>query len=43
MSDVEHAGWAVGGPGSRLCRRRNPRLGAVALLLLAGTLHTRTG
>ena len=36
MSDVELAGWAVGGPGSRLRRRRNPVLGAVALLLLAG-------
>jgi hypothetical protein len=36
MSDVEHAGWAVGGPGSRLRRRRNPLLGLVALLLLAG-------
>lgn len=36
MSDVEHAGWAVGGPGSRLGRRRNPLLGAVALVLLAG-------
>jgi hypothetical protein len=36
MSDVEHAGWAVGGPGSRLRRRRSPLLGAFALLLLAG-------
>jgi hypothetical protein len=36
MSDVEHAGWAVGGPGSQLRRRHSPLLGAVALLLLAG-------
>ena len=36
MSDVEHAGWAVGGPGSRLRRRRNPLLGLIAVLLLAG-------
>jgi hypothetical protein len=36
MSDVEHAGWAIGGPGSRLRRRRNPLLGVAALLLLAG-------
>jgi hypothetical protein len=36
MSDVEHAGWAVGGPGSRLRRRRSPVLGVIALLLLAG-------
>jgi hypothetical protein len=36
MSDVEHAGWAVGGPGSRLRRRRNPVLGLIAVLLLAG-------
>jgi hypothetical protein len=36
MSDVEHAGWAVGGPGSRLRRRRNPLLGLAALALLAG-------
>jgi hypothetical protein len=36
MSDVEHAGWAVGGPGSRLRRRRNPVLGVVAFVLLAG-------
>jgi hypothetical protein len=36
MSDVEHAGWAIGGPGSRLRRRRNPLLGLIALLLLAG-------
>jgi len=36
MSDVEHAGWAVGGPGSRLRRRRSPVLGAVAVVLLAG-------
>ena len=36
MSDVEHAGWAVGGPGSRLRRRRNPVLGLLAVLLLAG-------
>jgi len=36
MSDVEHAGWAVGGPGSRLRRRRSPVLGLIALLLLAG-------
>jgi len=34
--DVEHAGWAVGGPGSRLRRRRNPLLGLLALLLLVG-------
>jgi hypothetical protein len=34
--DVEHAGWAVGGPGSRLRRRRNPLLGLVALVLLVG-------
>jgi hypothetical protein len=38
MSDVEHAGWAVGGPGSRLRRHRSPLLGLVALLLLAGGL-----
>ena len=38
MSDVEHAGWAVGGPGSRLRRRRSPLLGLVALLLLLGGL-----
>jgi hypothetical protein len=31
--DVEHAGWAVGGPGSRLRRTRNP-----LLLVLAGVL-----
>jgi hypothetical protein len=36
MSEVEHAGWAVGGPGSRLRRHRSPLLGAVALMLLAG-------
>ena len=36
MSDVEHAGWAVGGPGSRLRRRRSPLLGAIALVLLVG-------
>ena len=36
MSDIEHAGWAVGGPGSRLRRRRSPLLGLVALLLLGG-------
>ena len=36
MSDVEHAGWAVGGPGSRLRRHRSPVLGAVALVLLVG-------
>jgi hypothetical protein len=36
MSDVEHAGWAVGGPGSRLRRRRNPVLGVLAVVLLAG-------
>ena len=36
MSDVEHAGWAVGGPGSRLRRRRNPLLGLLAALLIAG-------
>jgi hypothetical protein len=36
MSDVEHAGWAVGGPGSRLRRRHSPVLGIVAFLLLAG-------
>jgi hypothetical protein len=36
MSDVEHAGWAVGGPGSRLRRHRSPLLGLIALLLLAG-------
>ena len=34
--DVEHAGWAVGGPGSRLRRRRNPLLGLLALVLLVG-------
>jgi hypothetical protein len=36
MSDVEHAGWAVGGPGSRLRRRRSPLLGLISLLLLVG-------
>jgi hypothetical protein len=36
MSDVEHAGWAIGGPGSRLRRRRSPLLGLIALLLLCG-------
>jgi hypothetical protein len=36
MSDVEHAGWAVGGPGSRLRRHRSPLLGVIAVLLLAG-------
>ena len=36
MSDVEHAGWAVGGPGSRLRRHRSPLLGAIALVLLLG-------
>ena len=36
MSDVEHAGWAVGGPGSRLRRRRNPLLGLLAFALIAG-------
>ena len=35
-ADVEHAGWAVGGPGSRLRRRRNPLLLALAVVLLAG-------
>jgi hypothetical protein len=35
-ADVEHAGWAVGGPGSRLRRRRNPLLGLLAVVLLAG-------
>ena len=38
MSDVEHAGWAVGGPGSRLRRHRSPLLGLVALVLLVGGL-----
>jgi len=42
--DVEHAGWAVGGPGSRLRRRRNPLLGLLALvLLLGGTVAAVTG
>ena len=42
--DVEHAGWAVGGPGSRLRRRRNPLLGVVALVLLVGgTVAAVTG
>jgi hypothetical protein len=36
VSDVEHAGWAVGGPGSQLRRRRNPLLGLLALVLIAG-------
>jgi hypothetical protein len=36
MSDVEHAGWAVGGPGSRLRRHHSPLLGAIALVLLVG-------
>ena len=36
MSDIEHAGWAVGGPGSRLRRHRSPVLGLIAVLLLAG-------
>lgn len=35
-ADVEHAGWAVGGPGSRLRRRRNPLLLVLAVVLLAG-------
>jgi hypothetical protein len=42
MSDVEHAGWAVGGPGSRLRRRRSPLLGVLALLLVLGGLVAAT-
>lgn len=34
--DVEHAGWAVDAPGSRLRRTRNPLLGLLAVLLLVG-------
>ncbi len=34
--DVEHRGWAIGGPGSRLRRTRNPLLGLLALVLIAG-------
>lgn len=34
--DVEHAGWATDGPGSRLRRRRSPLLGALAAALLLG-------
>jgi hypothetical protein len=34
--DVEHAGWATEGPGSRLRRRRNPLLGVLAAVLLIG-------
>jgi hypothetical protein len=36
VSDVEHAGWAIGGPGSRLRRRRHPLLGILAVLLILG-------
>jgi hypothetical protein len=36
VSDVEHAGWAIGGPGSHLRRRRNPLLGILAVLLIIG-------
>jgi hypothetical protein len=35
-ADVEHAGWAVGGPDSRLRRRRNHVLGLLAAALIAG-------
>jgi len=38
--DVEHAGWATEGPGSRLRRRRNPLLGALAAALLIGGTGT---
>ena len=38
--DVEHAGWATEGPGSRLKRRRNPLLGLVTLVLLLGGVAT---
>ena len=34
--DVEHAGWAIDTPASRLRRRRSPLLGLLALVLLAG-------
>jgi hypothetical protein len=34
--DVEHAGWATAGPGSRLRRRRSPLLGLLAAVLLLG-------
>ena len=35
-ADVEHAGWAVGGPGSRLRRRRNPLLAVLAAICIVG-------
>ncbi len=34
--DVEHAGWAIDTPASRLRRRRSPLLGLLALVLLVG-------
>lgn len=34
--DISHEGWAVGGPGSRVRRRRNPLWGLLALVLIAG-------
>ena len=34
--DVEHAGWATEGRGSRLRRRRDPLLGVLAAALLVG-------